>query len=75
MAVNTTASNHHIMTTEAVSRICHTRGRSEFDFIFTIDDESKGLNMKGDSEFGLALGVGALSKAAIAAILNVGNAY
>jgi hypothetical protein len=34
-------------------------------FIFTIDDESKGLDMKGDSEFGLALGVGALCKAAI----------
>jgi len=34
-------------------------------FIFTIDDESKGLDMKADSEFGLALGVGALWKAAI----------
>jgi hypothetical protein len=34
-------------------------------FIFTIDDESKGLDMKRDSEIGLALGVGALCKAAI----------
>jgi hypothetical protein len=25
-------------------------------FIFTIDDESKGLDMKGDSAFGLGLG-------------------
>ena len=32
-------------------------------FIFTIEDESKGLDIKGDSAFGLALGVGALWKA------------
>jgi hypothetical protein len=38
-------------------------------FIFTIDDESKGIHMKGDSEFGLALGVGALCKAAIGKLL------
>jgi hypothetical protein len=38
-------------------------------FIFTIDDESKGLDMKGDSEFGLALGVGALWKAVIGKLL------
>jgi hypothetical protein len=38
-------------------------------FIFTIDDESKGLDMKADSEFGLALGVGALWKAAIGKLL------
>ena len=43
-------------------------------FIFTIDDELKGLDMKADSEFGLALGVGALCKAAIGKLLyNVKN--
>jgi len=39
------------------------------DFIFTIDDESKGLDTKADSEFGSALGVGALCKAAIGKLL------
>jgi hypothetical protein len=38
-------------------------------FIFTNYDESKGLDMKRDSEFGLALGVGALCKAAIGDLL------
>jgi hypothetical protein len=38
-------------------------------FNFTIDDESKGLDIKGDSEFGLALGVGALCKAGIGQLL------
>jgi hypothetical protein len=38
-------------------------------FIFTIDDEPKGLDMKGDSEFGLALGVGVLWIAAIGKLL------
>jgi hypothetical protein len=37
--------------------------------MFTIDDEPKGLDMRGDSEFGLALGVGALWKAAICKLL------
>jgi hypothetical protein len=39
------------------------------DFIFTIDDASKGLDMKEDSEFGLALGVGGLR--ALCAILGI----
>jgi hypothetical protein len=48
----------------------HQRGTDQNSgFMFTIDDESKGLDMKGDSEFGLALGVEALCKAAIGKLL------
>jgi hypothetical protein len=38
-------------------------------FCFTSKKVSKGLDMKGGSEFGLALGVGALCKAAIGQLL------
>jgi hypothetical protein len=75
------AWNHAMTRIEALScgptyeKICPSRRTIIFGtdqnsgFIFTIDDESKGLDMKGDSEVGLALGVGALCKAEIGKLL------